>query len=96
MSDEKYRELANSVATVYMSEEAATREIADEFGFSFEKIQICVTAERTEKNRHGAIRKSGYSERLPLYNATDWNYIKFTVGGYTYEMVNGELNFVYD
>ena len=29
--------------------------------------------------------------REPLYNATDWNYIRFNVGNLQYEMINGEL-----
>ena len=30
-------------------------------------------------------------EREPLYESTDWNYVRFDVCGMAYEYVNGQL-----
>lgn len=30
-------------------------------------------------------------DREPLYESTDWNYVRFDVCGMTYEYVNGQL-----
>lgn len=96
MGELEYKRLVENPDTRFLNAEEATAKIALEFGFNPLRIEICGVAYRTEKNRHGAIRRAAAVEYLPCYNSSDWNYIKFSVGGYTYEMVNGSLNFIYD
>lgn len=78
-----------------MSEAEARQLVAEEFGFSPEKIEIVTTVHTYEVNKHRQLRKAAAYTRQPLYNATDWNYVRFNVRGagatWTYEMVNGEL-----
>lgn len=89
-----YEELRDCGCTKTLSDEEAADLIADEFGFDRQKIRIIHEVAKLEINRHQRIRKSGSIERLPLYNATDWNYIRFNIRGnvtMSYEMSNGEL-----
>lgn len=65
--------------------------IEEEFGFSSDRIEIKTEIPRYEKSREGYIRKSGTAERPPVYEATDWNYIRFDVNNWQYEVVNGQL-----
>lgn len=44
-----------------------------------------------EVNRHRQLRKVGEIDRAPLYNATDWNYIRFDCGCMSYELHNDNL-----
>ena len=41
------------------------------------------------------LRLVGETERKPLYNATDFNYVRFDCAGWFYEMYNGELRKYY-
>lgn len=59
-------------------------------------IQIIYEVPIYEKNRHSQLCKIGTQERLPLYNATDWNYIRFNCKNWYYEMHNGALQPFYD
>ena len=63
--------------------------------FNPERIEIITTAHTYEVNKYRRLRKAGIYTRQPLYNATDWNYVRFNVRGvgctWMYEMVNGEL-----
>ena len=61
------------------------------FGFAREKIKIHHSVPQYEVNRHRMLRKVGEIERLPLYNATDWNYIRFDCGCMCYELQNDDL-----
>ena len=78
-----------------MSEGEARMLVAEEFGFSPEKIEIVTTVYTYEVNKHRQLRKAATYTRQPLYNATDWNYVRFNVRGagstWMYELVNGEL-----
>lgn len=78
-----------------MSEAEARQLVAEEFGFSLEKIEIVTTVHTYEVNKHRQLRKAAVYTRQPLYDATDWNYVRFNVRGagstWMYEMVNGEL-----
>lgn len=96
MSELEYKQLAENPDTRFLGNDEAVTKIALEFGFDCQRIEICRVTYRTEINRHGAIRRAEALECQPCYNSSDWNYIKFSVGGYTYEMVNGSLHFVYD
>lgn len=39
------------------------------------------------------IRQASVFTRPPVYESTDWNYIRFDSGNWMYELVNGELRF---
>lgn len=75
-----------------LHEEDAARYISDVFGFAKEKVEILNSRRKLEVNRHGRYRYSATEERLPYYYATDYNYIRFTCCGYTYEAVNGDIH----
>ena len=78
-----------------MSEGEARMLVAEEFGFNPERVEIITTVHTYEVNKHRQLRKAAAYTRQPLYNATDWNYVRFNVRGagctWMYEMVNGEL-----
>ena len=78
-----------------LSEEAAKEIIFREFGFAEEKVVIVNKACTYESNKYADIRIKDTYERQPLYNASDWNYIRFDCAGWQYEMVNGTL-YTYD
>ena len=63
-----------------MSDEKAKDLLYEWYGFAKEKIKIHRTLPRYEVNRHRQLRKVGEIDRAPLYNATDWNYIRFDCG----------------
>ena len=87
-----YEKLANAGARELTDSEAVEM-LADWWGFQPSRIKIIRTVNKIEKNRHGACRRCGEYDRKPLYDATDWNYIRFDCGMMTYEMINGELSF---
>ena len=74
-----------------MTDDEAKDLLYDEFGFAREKVTIFHSVPAFEVNRHRQLRKVGEIERLPLYEATDWNYLRFDCGVMTYELINGEL-----
>ena len=78
-----------------MSEGEARMLVAEEFGFNPERVEIITTVHTYEVNKHRQLRKAAAYTRQPLYNATDWNYVRFNVRGagstWMYELVNGEL-----
>lgn len=86
-----YEALATSSSARALTDEEAADLIASEFGFDRSKIKIIREVPREEISRHRRIRKVGQIERLPYYDATDWNYARFDVSGRAYEMENGEL-----
>lgn len=86
-----YEKLANAGARE-LSDSEAVEMLADWWGFQPEKIRIIRTVNKIEKNRHGACRRCGEYERKPLYESTDWNYIRFDCGRMTYEMIDGDLS----
>ncbi|MBQ9257472.1 MAG: hypothetical protein IJ181_10190 [Acidaminococcaceae bacterium] len=94
MDDKRYEALAKVGRK--MSDEEAQELIADEFGFQKDRIlvlhNIGVFQQSQKKNR---IRKMNAKARNPVYESTDWNYVRFNVRtkGLTwmYEMVNGDL-----
>lgn len=75
-----------------LTDEEAVEMLADMWGFQPSRIRIIRTVDKIEINRHNACRKCGEYERKPLYDATDWNYIRFDCGMMTYEMINGQLS----
>lgn len=91
MSQDRYNELAAAPGTEVFSQSKAASWIAEEFGFDYSKIRVYLTIPKYQKSRDGYIRKCGTVDRPPVYNATDWNYIRFDVAGWQYEAVNGQL-----
>lgn len=89
MSEHDYQLLADDTAP--MSELDALRRIAHECGFDMSCIKLVPTVETFDVNKHQKCRVSGTYSRLPVWASTDWNYIRFQVCGYQWEIVNGEL-----
>ena len=97
MEQRRYEELARSA--VLWDEKVAKEWINDDYGFEYSRIRILDTAAVYEEEQlnGGAkrFRKCAYTaDRMPYYDATDWNYCRFTVAGtgMTWEIINGELN----
>ena len=74
-----------------MTDEEAKDLLYDWFGFAKEKTTILHSVPGYEINRHGQLRRTEEVERLPLYEATDWNYIRFDCGSMTYELYNDQI-----
>ena len=91
MSQSDYDHLARSGRQ--MTDEEAKAFIAGECGFNPDKIRILHEASTYDVNKHLRLRKSGTFDRAPVYESTDWNYVRFDCAYFMYEMVNGELRF---
>ena len=78
-----------------MSEGEARMLVAEEFGFNPERVEIITTVHTYEVNKHCQLRKSAEYIRRPMYDVSDYNYVRFDVDcghmTWMYEMVNGEL-----
>lgn len=90
MKDDDYARLCQSGRT--MTDDEAVELIASEFGFAPEKIEIVRQIKTYEVSRHRQLRQKGTIDRLPVYDATDWNYVRFNCAGWQYEMINGQLH----
>ena len=86
-----YERLASQSDTEHMSDEKAKDLLYEWYGFAREKIKIHHSVPVYEVNRHRNLRKVGELDRSPLYNATDWNYIRFDCGCMSYEFYNDNL-----
>ena len=86
-----YERLASQSDTEHMSDEKAKDLLYEWYGFAREKIKIRHSVPVYEVNRHRNLRKVGELDRSPLYNATDWNYIRFDCGCMSYEFYNDNL-----
>lgn len=91
MEQKRYEELAKCGKTI--TDEEAKAFIADECGFDPEKIHIQHEVNTYEVNKHRRLRKSATYSRAPVYESTDWNYVRFDCACCMYELVNGELRF---
>lgn len=91
MEQGRYEELATAGGTRVLTEQEAKDLIYNEFGFAPEKIRIINTVHTYEANKYHLMRKSNEYIRKPVYNASDWNYIRFDCAGWQYEMVNCSL-----
>lgn len=91
MEQKRYEELAKYGKA--MTDEDATAFIADECGFAPEKIRILHEVNTYEVNKHSRLRKSATFDRAPVYESTDWNYVRFDCAYFMYELVDGELHF---
>lgn len=75
-----------------MTDAEAVEWIAQEFGFDPAKIRINRKMKTYDVNRHHQLRQAGEMSRDPIYDATDYYYVFFTVAGWEYEATNGSLN----
>jgi hypothetical protein len=78
-----------------MTDAEAEELITSEFGFATKRVQIIRTVHAYEVNKYHQLRKSAEYSRRPLYDVSDYNYVRFDVNcghaTWMYEMVNGEL-----
>ena len=78
-----------------MTDDEAKKLIASEFGFAVEKVVIIHVVHAYEVNKHHQLRKYAEYIRRPMYDVSDYNYVRFDVDcghmTWMYEMVNGEL-----
>lgn len=91
MSEDRYQQL-KSCGNV-MNEQEAIEFIADECGFAAGKIRIVRSVATYEVNKYRQLRKAESYDREPVYESTDWNYVRFDCASFMYEYVNGELRF---
>ena len=91
LSQERYEKLRDAAGTESLSYEKALKLIHREFGFDPAMVEIEQIVCTYEANKYKRLRPSEEYRRKPLYNSSDWNYIRFDCGGYCYEMINGEL-----
>lgn len=74
-----------------LTTEEAKQLIHEEFGFAPELVEIITEVSTYQVNKYHQLRKKETFERVPCYEATDWNYVRFNCRGWQYEMVNGQL-----
>lgn len=86
-----YLRLRGDSCTKILTDDEAKDLLYDWYGFAKEKVTIHREIPAFEINRHHQLRRAGTIERLPLYSATDWNYIRFDCGRMSYEMYNDEI-----
>lgn len=91
MDDDEYEELNRDQDADHMADHTAANWIERETGFPASIVKIAREVDVMEVNRHHVLRTVGTVKRDPLYSSTDWNYCRFTVKGYVYEIVNGDL-----
>lgn len=92
MDEKDYQELAGLSDTAHMSDAEAQIFISKELGFSAEKVKI-VRMVKTYYVEDRRIKVLNEYAREPVYNSSDWNYFRFDVCGWQYELVNGDLRF---
>ena len=95
MSEADYQKLLSCGNEVKMTEEKAKIWINREFGFEASRIEIIPGVETYRKDGNRAIKHQTYA-RIPLYCATDYNYVRFNVNGWQYEAINGQLHQYYN
>ena len=95
MAQCKYNQLRDAAGTIKMTDEEAVAYIAKEFGFDEAKIVIEREAELRMYTGAATTMASGVRIlREPVYNATDWHYIRFRVCDVLWELVNDSLEMI--
>lgn len=89
-----YEHLVKQSDTRFLTDEEAKDILYDWYGFAKEKLVIQKAVPVYQIDRHRRLRKTGEAERRPVYNATDWNYIRFDCGPVSYELYNDSLKLV--
>lgn len=90
VSEEDYQHLLKAAGKT-MTEQEAKELIAEECGFSIDKIHILTEVSTYEANKYHLCRVDSTYTRHPVYESTDWNYIRFDCGNFMYEFYNGTL-----
>ena len=93
MDQDSYEKLASCRDTKSLTELEAKDLIYKEFGFAQSQIEIINTVHTYEANKYHQMRVLNEYSRKALYNASDWNYVRFDCAGWQYEMVNACLRF---
>lgn len=91
MKQKEYQKLLECCTTEVLSDEEAVKHISELFGFMPDRIQILREVQTFEVNKYNRLRVKDTYQREPLYDATDWNYIRFDCAGNQWELINGEL-----
>ena len=91
MTQRDYVKLREDRFTKTMTDEEAADFIAEKLGFNAARVKIIHKAETYEVNKHHRMRVAETYDREPLYESTDWNYVRFDVNGIEYEYINGQL-----
>lgn len=91
MKQKEYQKLLECYTTEVLSDEEAVKRISELFGFMPDRIQILREVQTFEVNKYNRQRVKDTYQREPLYDATDWNYIRFDCAGNQWELINGEL-----
>lgn len=76
-----------------LTAEEAKQIIYEECGFAPERVSLMPDVATYEVNKYHQMRSSNVFARLPVYESTDWNYIRFDSGNWMYELINGDLRF---
>ena len=95
MEQSRYEKLCGNGKDWALSEKEAVLLINNEFGFETSRVKIVADVEIFCKDGVYAKPYEKYT-RSPQYCATDYNYIRFDVNGYQYEMINGSLEHYYN
>ena len=92
MTQADYGALRDAAGTRKMTPQEATAWVCEQFGFDASKVAIEDKAELNVYVSAGSTKPAGACiPRPPLYNATDWHYIRFRVRGILWECVNDSL-----
>nr|DAU98664.1 MAG TPA: hypothetical protein [Caudoviricetes sp.] len=91
MTQRDYVKLREDRFTKTMTDEEAADFIAEKLGFNAARVKIIRKAETYEVNKHHRMRVAETYDREPLYESTDWNYVRFDVYSMAYEYINGQL-----
>lgn len=91
VGDDEYEEMSRDANTERMDDNAAAKWVERETGFPASIVKIEHEIDVQEVNRHRVLRTVGSVKRDTLHKSSNWNYCRFTVKDYTYEIVNGDL-----
>ncbi len=96
-TDEEYEKLDSQKDNEGWTKNEFAEWIANEFGFQKEKIHVMSDMRTWAHNkRTKVVRPLRFTHRDPAYNATDWNYCRFEVCGNTFEVIDGELEQIWE
>ena len=87
-----YEGLITACGTEMYTDDKVIKFVANEFGFDPEKIKVYHWVPLMAYVGGGWKCTGVRIKRHPAYNATDWNYMLFSVNRYVYEVVNGNLH----
>lgn len=92
MDEKDYLDLAGFSETRGMSDAEAALFIGRELGF--DPLRVKIVREVHDYYKDGGLLRIWHTYRRdPLYCSSDWNYARFDVRGWQYELVNGDLCF---